>query len=223
MNVLVLDTATETLGIVLQTTEGQIHASILRAGLRHAELLMPRVDRALQDAEMTPGDLDLIVCSRGPGSFTGLRIGMATAKGLALGTGCPLVSVASLDAIAYGVRCHPGTVVPIIDAKKQRVYAALYKSGCRVSEYLDIEPQELLSLANQEGSVLLAGPDIELVASAAEATAQVSTDTRGRDCYSLDMLTLGIEIFGRDGPDKDDAGPMYVRHSDAELSLGRRS
>lgn len=95
----------------------------------HSERLMPALVRLLAEAGVEPGELDLIAVSVGPGSFTGVRIGVATAKGLAYALGKPLVAVGSLDALAYGASLGGSYVCPLIDARRGRVYTALYQ--CR--------------------------------------------------------------------------------------------
>ncbi len=145
MNILAFDTAAEVLSVALRTDSGVLESTDT-SGYRHSERLVPFIQRLLGEAGMSFGDLSLIVCSRGPGSFTGLRIGAATAKGISLGLGVPIVSVPTLDAYAWPFRPFPGTVVPLIDAKKRRFYTAFYRAGVRESEYLDAAPQDILSL-----------------------------------------------------------------------------
>ncbi|MDI3279958.1 MAG: tRNA (adenosine(37)-N6)-threonylcarbamoyltransferase complex dimerization subunit type 1 TsaB, partial [Bacillota bacterium] len=94
----------------------------------HSERLMPALVRLLAEAGVEPKELDLIAVSIGPGSFTGLRIGVATAKGLAYALRKPLVAVGSLDALAYGASLGCGYICPLIDARRGRVYTALYRS-----------------------------------------------------------------------------------------------
>ncbi len=98
-------------------------------GRHHEETLMPAVDTLLRFSKLSPKDLDLVGCPSGPGPFTGLRIGMATAKGIARGAACALKTVPSLEFLATGREHWPGIVVPIIDARKKRVYAAAFKNG----------------------------------------------------------------------------------------------
>ena len=128
MNCLALDTSAEALGICLKTDRDLLNFSQIR-GYRHAATLVPWISRFCREAEFSPDKLDVVVVAMGPGSFTGLRIGMATAKGLAAGADCPLVGVPSLDVYGWGLRNAPGLVLPVVDAKKNRLYAAFYKEG----------------------------------------------------------------------------------------------
>ena len=93
-------------------------------------------------------ELDLIVCSKGPGSFTGLRIGMSTAKGLSMGSGVPLVTIGTMEMMAYGLDFFDGIVVPVIDARKKRYYTAFFNNKQRITENFDLTPFEILTKIN---------------------------------------------------------------------------
>jgi tRNA threonylcarbamoyladenosine biosynthesis protein TsaB len=124
LNIIAIDTSTETLGICLKTDKIIIRIS-QRANFKHAETLAPWIEKLCIEAEIRPKDFNLIVISIGPGSFTGLRIGIATAKGLAAGAECPVTGVSGLDASAWTHKYFSGTVIPVINAKKNRIYSAL--------------------------------------------------------------------------------------------------
>ena len=93
----------------------------------HSETLMPLISQALAEAGLKPADLDIIAVSGGPGSFTGLRIGSATAKGLGFALNKQLVHVPTLDAMAYNFRDGADVIVPIMDARRAQVYTGIYK------------------------------------------------------------------------------------------------
>ena len=95
---------------------------------RTAESIVPLVDKVLVSAETALNDIDFLALSSGPGSFTALRIGMATAKGIAYGTGIPLVTVSTMEALAVSAREHVDTpcLVPVIPARKGEFYYAVY-------------------------------------------------------------------------------------------------
>ncbi len=101
-------------------------------GKTHSQTLLPMIDRVLADAEMSVNDMDAIAVSRGPGSFTGLRIGSATAKGLAAAAEIPIVDVPTLEALAVGVGNAGGRLIcPVIDARRNEVYTALYEENIK--------------------------------------------------------------------------------------------
>ena len=156
MNILAIDTATSILSIAVSSAEGIRHFEV-DAGLRHSELLMDLADMVMKTAGLEASDLELVACMRGPGSFTGLRIGFAAAKGMALALGIPLVSVPTLDCMAAPCAVWPGLVIPVIDAKKHRFFTALYRGGQRLTEYLDAEPDEI-ARAIKSAAIHHAGP-----------------------------------------------------------------
>lgn len=107
--------------------DGQIAGEQMVNGtLTHSETLMPMIDRLLRSVEIQPEDLTAIALSSGPGSFTGLRIGAATAKGLALGLGIPLAPVSTLEALAFNAAPTDCLIVPMMDARRSQVYTAVY-------------------------------------------------------------------------------------------------
>ncbi len=109
------------------TVLSSVHALARR---RHAETLHDAIAACCRAAEVTLRAVDAIAVDTGPGLFTGLRVGVATAKGLAHGLGVPVVAVASLDALGLGARLHPGPVVAVVDARRGEVFAAAYAGGC---------------------------------------------------------------------------------------------
>ena len=218
MNVLSLDTATETCGIGLLLDGGRWFEYARVAGLKHAEFVSEGIHRLLGDANISLSKLDLIVCSRGPGSFTGLRIGMATAKGLAAGAGLPLVSVPTLDAMAYGFEWAPMTIVPVIDAKKKRVYAAAYRNGQRIRGPVDLELSRIGQFLETMGDVLLTGPNAGIAAAECPKPQKISVNKTAFN-FNRAYVELGIARFEQSGADEPVTGPEYLRKSDAELMI----
>lgn len=95
---------------------------------QHSVILMRLIDSILKEYEIDINDIDAFIISRGPGSFTGLRIGMATLKGLAFASKKPLISVSTLDALAYNSVSFQGIICPIMDALRDNIYTCLYKN-----------------------------------------------------------------------------------------------
>lgn len=115
---------------------------------QHSSVLMPMIDKLLTSLDMDVSDVDCIACSSGPGSFTGLRIGAATAKGLCHGAQKPLVGIPTLDGMAFNLAYARGIICPIIDALRDNVYTALYKwegDGLfKLEDYIALSMDELL-------------------------------------------------------------------------------
>ena len=132
MNILALDTSS-TWGSIAISKSGLIcYISYLDIRVTHSERLMLQIDKSLSQSGLTLDDLDLIVYSNGPGSFTGLRIGLATVKGICTVKQIPLHPVNSLKALGYNAYGYSQQVIPFIDAKMNQVYAAVYDSSMNV-------------------------------------------------------------------------------------------
>ncbi|WP_445732070.1 tRNA (adenosine(37)-N6)-threonylcarbamoyltransferase complex dimerization subunit type 1 TsaB [Mariniflexile sp.] len=95
----------------------------------HAERLHVYIDAVLNEASITSKDLDAIAISKGPGSYTGLRIGVSAAKGLCFALDIPLISVSTLEALAHQVNCNDGVIIAMLDARRMEVYATVFDSS----------------------------------------------------------------------------------------------
>jgi tRNA threonylcarbamoyladenosine biosynthesis protein TsaB len=218
VNVLCLDTATEAL--CLCVLGGESWASlVVRRGLQHSPALLPLAERLLADVDRTVKDLDLVVCSVGPGSFTGIRIGIATALGIGHGRGIPVVGVSTLDAIARTWAAHPGDVFPVIDARRGNIYTARYRAGVRHGDYLDLSPAEMADLLGGADAPVLAGPDAPLIRGLLGPGAEGIPVSQSIDPRAA--LALGIEILQTQGAEAAYPRPLYLRKSEAERVSGR--
>ena len=125
MRVLALETSTLAGGVALCEDGRVVGLSLLNVALTHSERLMSMVDRLLEDCRWTLGQVQGLAVSIGPGSFTGLRVGAATVKGLALALGLPVAAVPTLDALAANLPFADAPVCPLLDARKGEVYVCL--------------------------------------------------------------------------------------------------
>ncbi len=217
MNLLAIDTSTEILSIY--GSAGSKTMELTRdIDLRHSEQLIPLTDWVLGQLSLRPKDLELIVTAGGPGSFTGLRIGMAFAKGLSGGIGCPYVSVPTLDAYAHRfIKVCDSFIAPVIDAKKNRFYTALWKGMQRITEYLDITSEEFLHLIPEGTPCILTGPHAHVMKTLLPNDRYI-LDPSHRCGVALLLARLGLEKYQSEGPARDDEGPLYIRKSDAEIA-----
>ena len=127
MKILAVDTSALTASVAVMEDsilKGEISYT---TALTHSQTIMPMVDELLRNLSLTCDDIDLFACSDGPGSFTGLRIGIGTIKGLAYGCDKKVVGVSTLEALAYNVSSSNLLVAPIMDARRNQVYNALYR------------------------------------------------------------------------------------------------
>lgn len=225
MKILCADTSTSTMHLSYVVLDEMLRfvsyeVQVLANGIQHSEQLVPQALGLCERNNCQFNELDLLVCTNGPGSFTGLRVAMSAFKGISLASGVPLVSIPTLDALAY---CIPETsvlVVPVIDARKRRFYAALYKQGKKLTADLDIGPEQLDALLQGYEQVLLTGPDAELAAKQLkECKDHLRVDSLPSTQIGLVLAKKGLEKFLSDGADALGSGPKYVRKSDAELAL----
>lgn len=132
MKLLALDTSTKVAGAALMEDGTLVCEANLATGLTHSERLMPLVDSCFALAGWQPGELDVIAAVAGPGSFTGVRIGVSTAKGMAEALGKPVVAVNTLEVLAASFIGFGGVIAPILDARREQVYCAVYDAGLNV-------------------------------------------------------------------------------------------
>ena len=126
MNILAIETSSSLLSVAARRSDGVFAELNMDGGLRHAESLVCAIKHVFEMLGLRKNDLSLIACGLGPGSFTGLRIGLSTAKGLALGLKKKVVGVSSLDLIAQGISLGDGKLAVICDARRERIYSACY-------------------------------------------------------------------------------------------------
>ncbi|MEL7624175.1 MAG: tRNA (adenosine(37)-N6)-threonylcarbamoyltransferase complex dimerization subunit type 1 TsaB [Clostridiales bacterium] len=127
MLILGIESATPVASVALVDDKGLLGESLLNVGLTHSEQLLPMIDDLLRQCRKSFNDITAIGVSAGPGSFTGLRIGMATAKGLAQGGGLELFAIPTLEAMAYQMMGQPILVSPMQNARREQIYTGLYR------------------------------------------------------------------------------------------------
>lgn len=130
MNILHIETSTIVCSVALSKGSVMLEYLDMEEGMNHAALLAPAIERLLQSAYIGPTDLDAIAVCSGPGSYTGLRVGSATAKAMAYSLGKPLIAIPTLKALALAAfDQYPDAefALPMIDARRQEVYTAIYR------------------------------------------------------------------------------------------------
>lgn len=129
MRILALDTAAKTASIALLEEDRTLMEIYVDLGVHHSGVLLPAIDYVCSLSGIRPSDMDLLACTTGPGSFTGLRIGAATVKGLALPCNTPVAGVSTLEALAMNASPSSLLVCSMLDARRKQVYTALYRMG----------------------------------------------------------------------------------------------
>jgi len=218
--------------LALDTSTLQASAALLRGDellgeverrvTTHSERLLGAIDQLLRDAGVAIGDLDAFACGRGPGSFTGLRIGMSTAKGLCWATGKPLIAVSSLAALArnlVGLTPRPPLRVPCLDARRGEVFAGFHGPDGEIAPEVVLEPAALRARLLGRPALLLgdgalAYPDV---------FRGIDLAPHGHEVRAREVGRLAMQRWLR-GESDDPAGvePTYLRLSDAETGRRRR-
>ena len=149
MYLLNIETATKNCSVSLAKNGKTILCKELASqGYSHAEKLHVFIEEILKETEITPQDLNAIAVSKGPGSYTGLRIGVSAAKGLCYALDIPLISVDTLQVLAKQVSIKKGLIVPMIDARRMEVYSAVYDEKCKIVK--DVTAEILTENSYQE-------------------------------------------------------------------------
>ena len=131
--ILAIDTATRFISLALHDGQRLLLENTWLTANNHTVELAPAIRAAFAQTRTTPTALTAVAVSQGPGSFTGLRIGMGVAKGLALATGCPLVAVPTLEIVPAAVPLAPEPLVDVLQARRGRVCAQTFHAGARLS------------------------------------------------------------------------------------------
>ncbi|MBR6523396.1 MAG: tRNA (adenosine(37)-N6)-threonylcarbamoyltransferase complex dimerization subunit type 1 TsaB [Clostridia bacterium] len=127
MKILAIDTCLSAASVAVVSEDKVFGLFYIDNKLTHSVKLIPLINSVLSELDMTMDDIDAIACTNGPGSFTGIRIGMATAKGLAMPCSKPIVTVSSLAAAAYNFSCQPLPVISMTDARNSQVFYGKYQ------------------------------------------------------------------------------------------------
>jgi tRNA threonylcarbamoyladenosine biosynthesis protein TsaB len=224
MILLALETTGDVAEIAITDESGVAASLTFRHGMDLSRLLVPRIALALEMARRAVRDLEGIAVSLGPGSFTGIRIGVATAKALALALDRPIAGVPTLDALAASVAAPPGTLVcPIIDARAGEVYAAVCRAtpdGIRRCE----GPMQLAidalatKLAAFSGSVRFAGDTRAYQEALAERFGEAALlgAERAQPAAEVIARLARARLQAGDADDRMTLAPLYVRPSAAE-------
>ena len=151
MKLLAIDTTGQTASVAVLEYDTLLAEYTINYHMTHSQTIMPMIEQICNMIKLNKNEIDYIACSCGPGSFTGLRIGAATAKGLALGLDISVVAVPTLDALAYNIFDTSAVICPIMDASRHQVYTAFdqWNEGefCRITEYDALPIQSVIEKA----------------------------------------------------------------------------
>lgn len=224
MIILGFDTSTKSASVSLIKDGSILGEYIINDKKTHSQKIMPILESLLNLANVEIEEIDLIAVSIGPGSFTGLRIAMATVKAIAHVRNLEIIAVNSLEALAYNVHNSSKVIVPVIDAQRDQVYTGFYKyEGERLTNIRDIEVMsvsDLVSLIKEKGDeVIILGDAIDKFGDLLEnELIDVSTNENNiPKASSICMIANEKYKEGKDIYSCYDIKLMYIRKSQAEM------
>lgn len=233
MLILSLDSTAKTASASLSDNETYLCGVTLNIGNKHSTTLLPAAKFVLEQAGVSVNDVDLFALAAGPGSFTGVRIGAATVKGLSLGRNVPCIGVSSLEVMAEGVSFVDGIVCPMINARRDRHFTAYFSAeqgNIRRLTEDDTVGNEKISefIAAQERSVYLLGDGAEMFLAAYPDTSAILVSEAVRYPMAYYAGVIAKRIYDRASDDEragytsESLRPEYLRQPQAERELQER-
>lgn len=226
MITLSFDSTAKAASVAVTDSEKLLAVYTIDNGLTQSELLLPMAENVLSSLKLSFRDVELLACSVGPGSFTGVRIGTALVKGLAFGKNIPCVSVSTLEALAESLSGLDGIIVPVMDARRSQVYTALFDGDCsgtsRLCEDMAISLSELAKmLCEYSGKrrIYLVGDGYGVAKKALSESGIELSETpellKCENAYSVARVAVRLYSAGAAVSDKE-LSPTYLRVPQAE-------
>ncbi len=230
MRILAVDTATKSCSVAVVDDQTVLAEATVITDETHSKHLMNLIHQVIQISKIPLNDLDGFAVTRGPGSFTGLRIGISTVKGLAASSGKPMVGISTLDALAHQADLTSSLICTVIDARKEEVYFARYRrvdgDGMMIRETDEMVLSVFEALKSiEEPSYFIGDGALSYKPMILEMTGNEQVVFAPKFHHTIRASTvsnLGIERFKKN--DVDDVSafiPYYIRKSDAELSIAK--
>lgn len=165
MKILAIESSSMVAGAAVVDDDKVVAEYLLNHKKTHSQILMPLVDEMLDGVDMSLDDIDAFAVSSGPGSFTGLRIGISTIRALAQSIGRPVIGVPTLDGLAYNMAYSKGILCPIMDARREQVYTCIYRweknKLVRMEDYMAVPVVQLLDILTKlEGPFVFNGDGV---------------------------------------------------------------
>jgi tRNA threonylcarbamoyladenosine biosynthesis protein TsaB len=231
MFVLGIETATRVAGAAVVNEDRLVAERFVHNRKTHSQILLPMIQQVLDDAGITPRELAGVAVSCGPGSFTGLRIGMAAAKSMAQVLQVPAAGVPTLEALAWNAAGVGGLICPILDARKQEVYTCLYKSDNGVP--VPVTDPRALSLAELKDLLASLDEQVTLLGDGVPVYGEEILQALGQKVKFAGRINLfsraaGVAELGRRMIEEGLTGdpltmqPSYIRRPEAEVTWERK-
>lgn len=181
--ILGVDTSAKTVSCALSVDDRLVASYFADTGLTHSQTLMPMIQSLLETAGLTVDQLDAVAVNAGPGSFTGVRIGVSAVKGIAFAHNIPCISVSTLESMAYPLSvCGDTVICGVMDARCQQVYTALFRKETPDGDVIRMSEDEAISLDELEQRLLALGKPILLVGDGSTL------------CYERFRATLPVQL-----------------------------
>ena len=224
MIILAFDSTAKAASVAVTEDEKLLALYNIDNGLTQSELLLPMAENIIKSLNLTFDDIGLLACAVGPGSFTGVRIGVALVKGIAFGKNIPCVSVSTLDELAENLSGLEGIIVPVMDARRQQVYTATYRCDGKSLEKLTPDRAIAISELGEElkeysEPIYLVGDGYEVAKLGLSAMGVVTKETPKllitENAYSIALVAKAKYERGDVTTDLQIA-PTYLRMPQAE-------
>lgn len=227
MKILALDSTAKVASVAL-CEDGQLLGELtLNNGNTHSQTLLPMVEFLLDKFDLSPLDIDLLAVAAGPGSFTGVRIGVATIKGLAFGQNKPCTGVSTLEALAYNLCDYDGLICPVMNARRQQVYTALFRAKDGKLERL--MPDSAIAIAELDQKLSQYNEPVRLCGDGYDVTLPllthevIPTSERYRHQSGYAVAQVAKRMFDAGETCTDiTVSPVYLRLSQAERERAER-
>ncbi|MEA4882685.1 MAG: tRNA (adenosine(37)-N6)-threonylcarbamoyltransferase complex dimerization subunit type 1 TsaB [Clostridia bacterium] len=231
MLTLAIDTSTMVGGVALLDDDILVAEQIMNVSVAHSERLMSCVESVISGAGIVPRDIGAIACGIGPGSFTGVRIGVSAAKGMAYALGVPMAGVSALDALAYGRGGGCSAIWSLIDARHERCYSASFRPltpwgvAEQISDYAIMDVSSVVDAARamaHDGDRLLFVGDGAIAYGDSILSAMGDRGSAPPPAFAI-LRPAQVGLLGRHlllsglGQDPRHLAPMYLRASEAEI------
>lgn len=221
MLILAFDTSSKTASVAVMQNETVLYDVVLNTGLNHSEVLLPAIDKACKDAGCKISGMDLFACTLGPGSFTGLRIGASTLKGLMIAQGKPAVGVSSLAALALNAGRTEKTICSVMDAGRGQVYLACYQhdkegSLIQLGQEKALSPEQIEN-GSKENIIYVGDGAVKYADEIRKNTGgNIFIDAENQYIHASAVGLLALRKFKQgDMLDLNGCTPVYLRSADA--------
>ena len=223
MITLTIDTSTNILGVAILKESELIAQKITRVNQDHSSRLMPAIVELMNDVNIKPNELGKIVVAEGPGSYTGIRIGVTVAKSLAWSLNIPIIAVSSLESLAYQAQLKDGLVCSFFDARRNNVFAGIYRFDKGV--ITSIKPDANLSfkaleaeLLSMNEEVILLSPDIDKFKSLMTDDIKLLATIPEPTYHIANPVNLAFIAQGKSADNLHQLTPEYLRMAEAEVN-----